>query len=576
MKQWLKNFALAGAAVSSAVLGAASASAVSFTVVIDKIEVMENGNSTDRFVIYNPVAGIGGTATTTLDLLNANKSGASLPIVAPRGGTYRTMLVTFGSVQVAAETDTVSATTNVAALLGADQGFGTELGRKVLIMGDPGTGGNSISAQLNNGNGAFATVPPMQPVLSNGATVTLPSINFFLPAANVVTSGTNAVNVTKLPVPIAVGRTDMDSNNVPNVQVGLKGRAFDGSAALSAGVGNFIVKVGLFRSALDLKPMYIQTATVVSNTDTSADDATQVTFLDVADGTYIPMAWIDANSNGLLDDGESTIIADSAGTSLTANAARLTISKEDLFGTGAAGVVSPTSEVFDGSTTGLGSVFGENPNGMLGHSGDFYAFPARSISITLTTASAASVTLANQALECTDCSLRGVWGGGDGVDSTAAAAAVSLTIGNVAVPGIVFRMDHDDTAGETDNNLNDDDLVRLVVQGGDTGQIASLDGFQLVRYALVDADYARLTISPVPLATLVNIDAATAYGTYSVAGSVRALDPSDNNAYLGVADTFTLANGDVALGSGDHDVDTATVHFASKAISAGVGNGAVD
>jgi hypothetical protein len=68
MKQWLKNFALAGATAAAAVLGAASASAVSFTVVIDKIELLENGNSADRFVVYNPATGVGGTATTTLDL----------------------------------------------------------------------------------------------------------------------------------------------------------------------------------------------------------------------------------------------------------------------------------------------------------------------------------------------------------------------------------------------------------------------------------------------------------------------------------------------------------------------------
>ena len=86
MKQWLKNLAIAGATAGAVVLGAASASAVSFTVVIDKIELMPNGNSTDRFVIYNPAAGIGASETSTLDLLNANKTGATLPVVAPKIG----------------------------------------------------------------------------------------------------------------------------------------------------------------------------------------------------------------------------------------------------------------------------------------------------------------------------------------------------------------------------------------------------------------------------------------------------------------------------------------------------------
>jgi hypothetical protein len=576
MKQWLKNFALAGATAAAAVLGAASASAVSFTVVIDKIELLENGNSADRFVVYNPATGVGGTATTTLDLLNANKSGASLPIAAPKGGTYRTMLVTFSSIRVAAETADVSATQDVGALLGTAHGFGEELGRKVLVMGDPGTGATSISALLNGG-AAFATVPPMQPAVSNGVTVTLPAINFFLPTSNVVISG-NSVGVTTLPVAIPVARNDVDSAQVPNVTVGVKGRAFAGSTALPENGGNFAVRVGLFRSALDLKPLYVQTATIVSNSLTTDASITEVTFLDVADGTYIPLAWIDANNNGLLDSGESTIMSDAASTALTTDAARLTINKEDLFGTGAAGVVSSTSAAFDVSAAGsaLGTVFGgETANGYLGESGDFYAFPARAISITLTTTSAASVTLGNDAIECTDCSLRAVWNGVATAPADAA-AAVTLTIGNVTAPGILFRMDDDDTSTGADNNLNAADLLRLVAITNADNCIDSINGFNLIKFASVDpADdtelYARLTISPVPLATLTNIDQATAYGTYSISGSVRAQN-TDTQVNIGAADAFTISSGDVALGSGDHTVATATVNVPAKVLTADLGD----
>lgn len=577
MKKWLYSLALAGSAAASVALGALSASAVSFTVVIDKIELMENGNSSIRHVIYNPVSGIGASATSTLDLLNANKSGALLSVAAPRAGTYRTMLITFGDVRVSAETGAVSATQSLLGSLGTAQGFGTELGRTVLIMGDPGTGGASISALLNGGI-AFATVPPMQPVVSNGSTVALPAFNFFLPAANVVTSGADSVNVTTLPVPLAISRADTDSAEVPNVVIGVKGAAFDGADALPANVGNFSVRVGLFRNALDLKPVYVRTATIVSNSLTTAASITEVSFLDVADGTYIPLAWIDANNNGLLDSGEATIMSDAVSTALNTDAARLTINKEDLFGIGAAGTISSTSAAFDVSAAGapLGDDFGaETANGYLGESGGFYAFPARAISITLTTSSAASVTLDDDTIDCGLCSLRAVWAGGDTVDPTTAAAAVTLTIGGVTAPSILFRLDHDDTSTEADNTLNDDDLLRLVAITNAENGIDAIDGFTLMRFASIDPEdeteiNASLVISPVPLATLVNIDQDTAYGTYSVGGSVRALDPLDTN--LGAADAFTLSNVDVALGSGDHDAAAANVTFTSKVITATLGN----
>lgn len=566
-----KHFA-ATVAAAGVLLGAVSASAVSFTVVIDKIELMENATSPDRITIYHPAAGIGEAATRTLDLLNAHKNGTALPVRAPKAGTYRTMLVTFGDIRVSARAGSVSATQPLSFDL--TEGFGEEplSLRPVLVMGDvdPASG---IGQLL----GGVQAAVPMQPIVSNGNSVVLPAFNFFLPAANVVTSGDDRVNVTRKPVPISVARNDVDSNIVPNVTVGVKGLALDGAPGLPTS-GNFVVKVGLFRSALDLKPLYVQTATIVSNSLTTDASITEVTFLDVADGTYIPLAWIDANNNGLLDSGESTIMSDAASTALTTDAARLTINKEDLFGTGAAGVVSSTSAAFDVSAAGsaLGTVFGgETANGYLGESGDFYAFPARAISITLTTTSAASVTLGNDAIECTDCSLRAVWNGVATAPADAA-AAVTLTIGNVTAPGILFRMDDDDTSTGADNNLNAADLLRLVaITNADNG-IDSINGFNLIKFASVDpADdtelYARLTISPVPLATLTNIDQATAYGTYSISGSVRAQN-TDTQVNIGAADAFTISSGDVALGSGDHTVATATVNVPAKVLTANLGD----
>jgi len=565
MKQWLKNLAIAGATAGAVVLGAASASAVSFTVVIDKIELMPNGNSTDRFVIYNPAAGIGASETSTLDLLNANKTGATLPVVAPKAGTYNTMLVTFSNISVGARTATVSATQSLLASLGTAQGFGREQGRAVLIMGDPGTGPTSISADLNNGGGAFATVPVMQPVVSNGATVSLPSFDFFLPASNVVTSGASSINVTSVPVALSVARTDVDSASVPNVTVGVKDIAFKSVPTAS---GPFVAKVGLFRSALDMKPIYVSAATLASNTSVTSKTITEVTFLDVADGTYLPLAWIDSDNDGLLDSGESAIMVDSTNTLFSNTQNTLTINKETLFGSGTAGTVSATSAAFTGSTTGLGSTFGASANGFLGESETSYLFPAREISVTLAATPAASVTLANDTDDCAaNCGLTVTIGGGvAGVNPATAIAAVSLTVGSVALPSISLVIDDDNTSAAGGNTINAADIGKLAVTANAETVISNN---ALMTYSNDGNGVGIIKISPVPLATMTTIDRTAAYGTYSLDVEIQANDPEGTA--LGAVDTTTLSSTDVALASGGHTLATNTVLIA-KSLTADLGN----
>ena len=570
MKQWLKNLAIAGATAGAVVLGAASASAVSFTVVIEKIELMPNGNSTDRFVIYNPAAGIGASATSTLDLLNANKTGATLSVAAPKAGTYNTMLVTFSNISVQAETATVSATQSLLASLGGAQGFGTELGRDVLVMGDAGTGGASIGTLLGGG----ITPVTMQPIVSNGATVSLPAFDFFLPAANVVTTGTGTVNVTKVPVAISVARTDVDSAAVPNVTIGVKPTAFKQVTTAQGGTtgATFAFKTGLFRSALDLKPIYVATSTATSSTAVTAGSVTEVTFLDVADGTYLPLAWVDTDNDGLLDTDEPTIMATTATTidptnaNLTGGTDKerfLTINKSDIFGANATttGVISTTSAAFNtsatttgGSTTNVNTgaplgTTGNNPTGMLGHSGTFKLFPAREISLTVLTSEDGSVTIADNVEDCVannTCGLIGTWNGGAQVAANVT-LAVTMTVGNVTTPSITFAVDKNGAGGA---NLADTNTVSYVVVDN-AGSITNIAGNSLISYSQLSATSSQLKLSPVPLATIVNLDDTVnaGYGTYSVAtatGMRVSGTPTGNNGVGSITQAAAVLDSDAA------------------------------
>ncbi|MBI1363942.1 MAG: hypothetical protein GC134_08140 [Proteobacteria bacterium] len=599
MKQWLKNLAIAGATAGAVVLGAASASAVSFTVVIEKIELMKNGSDSDRFVIYNPSAGIAASATSTLDLLNANKTGATLGVAAPKSGTYKTMLVTFSKISVAAETATISATQDLTGALTGGEGFGSELGRKVLVMGEVDNNAGKIGALLGGG----ITAVPMQPIVSDGSTVSLPSFNFFLPAANVVTTGTGTVNVLKNPVPISVARTDVDSAATPNVTIGVKARAFRGvSTTLGGTTGStFTAKLGLFKSALDLKPVYVKSVTMVSSTAVGAGSVTEATFLDVADGTYLPLAWLDKDSDGLLDSGEAFIAVDGDDTGLvttTNNLAAgadhqhfLTVNKSDIFGANATttGTISTTSAAFNtsatttnGSTTNvntgapLGTTFGNNSDGYLGQSSSFYLFPAREISVTIAFTEDGSTTLDNGTDACaaaTRCGLGITWQGGT-VASNAHAATVTFTVGSVTAPSFTLELDN----GGGDGNLDNAETASLVVV--DTaGKISEISGNALLTYAQTDANTSTLKISPVPLATLIdmNRNVNTGFGTFSVVTAIQARNTGTGNA-LGAIDAGSITQAAATLDAdagGNYSGTTENVSIVNGnkvSLSANLGN----
>jgi len=304
MSKFFKSLSVVTAAATVA-FGASVAEAAQFNVVVDKIEVMRDGGANDRFVVYQPSAGIGETATRSIDLFNASqKAGTSLTIAPPPAGTYTTMLVTFGNITIGDDAGNVSNTLNTT-LEGLGV-LGNELGRSVLLLGDDGdgVGGTADIADLI-GAGSAA---PIQSIVSGGAgsIVALPSLNFFLPSdGSGVDEQTGALLAN--PVFIPTLSQSVDRANLPNVVVGVKESGFIDTEAANA--GNFVYRVGLFRSALDKRPVVSRAVTFASKTDHDELGIQEVRFLDVPEGTYIPVAWIDANSNGLWDEGELTVVA---------------------------------------------------------------------------------------------------------------------------------------------------------------------------------------------------------------------------------------------------------------------------
>ena len=304
MSKFFKSLSVVTAAATVA-FGASVAEAAQFNVVVDKIEVMRDGGANDRFVVYQPSAGIGETATRSIDLFNASqKAGTALTIAPPPAGTYTTMLVTFGNITIGDDAGNVSNTLNTT-LEGLGV-LGNELGRSVLILGDDGDGvGGAADIADLVGAGSAA---PIQSIVSGGAgsIVALPSLNFFLPSdGSGVDEQTGALLAN--PVFIPTVSQSVDRANLPNVVVGVKESGFINTEAAIA--GNFVYRVGLFRSALDKRPVVSRAVTFASKTDHDELGIQEVRFLDVPEGTYIPVAWIDANSNGLWDEGELTVVA---------------------------------------------------------------------------------------------------------------------------------------------------------------------------------------------------------------------------------------------------------------------------
>lgn len=288
---------------AAAMLGAVSAHATQFNVVVEKIELMKDGGSADRFVVYQPSAGIGEAATRSIDLFNATqKLGTALTIKNPPAGLYKTMLVTFGDITIGDDAGNVSKTLNTnLESLGV---LGKELGRSVLILGDDGdgVGGTADIADLI-GKGSAA---PVQPITVGTGAFTLPSLNFFLPSDGTgVDESTGDLIAT--PTFIPAMSQNIDRADIPDVVVGVNETGFINTAAANA--GNFTYRVGLFRSALDKRPVVSRAVAFISKTDNADIGSKEVTFLDVPEGTFFPVAWIDANSNQLWDQGELTAVA---------------------------------------------------------------------------------------------------------------------------------------------------------------------------------------------------------------------------------------------------------------------------
>ena len=288
---------------AAAMLGAVSAHATQFNVVVEKIELMKDGGSADRFVVYQPSAGIGEAATRSIDLFNATqKVGTALTIKNPPAGLYKTMLVTFGNITIGDDAGNVSKTLNTnLESLGV---LGNELGRSVLILGDDGdgVGGTADIADLIG----IGSAAPVQPMTVTDGVVTLPSLNFFLPSdGNGVDESTGDLIATPTFIPSM--SQNIDRADIPNVVIGVNETGFINTDKANA--GNFTYRVGLFRSALDKRPVVSRAVAFVSKTDNAEIGVKEVTFLDVPEGTFFPVAWIDANANQLWDQDEVTAVA---------------------------------------------------------------------------------------------------------------------------------------------------------------------------------------------------------------------------------------------------------------------------
>lgn len=375
MKKLFKSLAIAGLATGALLSTAGLASAqqtASLTVVIDKIELMTNGDAIP-VTVYQPSAGIAATATTTIDLFNASqKLGVRLPIAAPQAGTYNTMLVTFSTLAVGSS-NAVSRT--LISDLQAIRAIGTDVqGRGILVFGDCGT---ASSGAAGSGFGACADLRPglagadirsagvIQPIVSTGlnTAINLPALNVFMPRADFTVSGTQTF-VRNFPGFVPVISEVTDNARSPNVTIGVKSFAFRTSTPGVAG-STFPVRVGLVACAgaadcsvgvTNKRPNVSRVVNLVSASTVTANSITEVTFIDVPNGNYFPIAWRDANSNGLWDDGEATAVVSQ---NTTTAAAILSVVSGTL-GTGtyqmdavSASTISST-RVLAGSTNELG------------------------------------------------------------------------------------------------------------------------------------------------------------------------------------------------------------------------------
>lgn len=465
MNKLLKSLSVVSAAAAVA-FGASMAEAAQFNVVVDKIEVMRDGGANDRFVVYQPSAGIGETATRSINLFDpVQKAGTALTIVPPPAGTYRTMLVTFGAITIADGAGNVSNTLNTT-LEGLGV-LGNELGRSVLLLGDDGDGvGGAADIADLIGVGSAGSI---QSITSGGfgSIVTLPSLNLFLPSDG---SGVDEQSGALLAVPafIPTINQSVDRANLPNVVVGVKETGFIGTEAANA--GNFVYRVGLFRSALDKRPVVSRSMTFVSRTDHDELGVREALFLDVPEGTYLPVAWIDANKNGLWDEGELTVVSNGAVADIgvTVDYGAVGLIQDGIAKTISATYVSGVSATVDNAVSasifpGGAAVATGLTNGFIGEAASF-TMPARGLRVDLEIQDQPNLTT-----EWVNNGLNGL----SGLRGTLGTLAAPLDAAAGAVEGaaqILIQL----TGGQASANASVTRVVNVDVRYGADGQ--TLDG----------------------------------------------------------------------------------------------------
>lgn len=300
----LLRSALAVAAVAGISGYAATASAKSFTAVIDKIEMVQDADqyNNSRVTVYEPAADIGEATTKTVDLFDStDRSGVAFTVstdALTSGEVYEAMVIHFSSINAVSGSETFDVATQF-----SNAGTMANVGGLFqLVLGEDGTGASSVETIYTN---AAAT---MQSVIAGGA-LTLPGLTMEVTETDVVDDGSGSIEVASLPPVASVAvTTGSDNASRANVLVDVSTGSFDAVSGITA--DSSVVTVGLFQTTsgstvLDNRtsPLYSKTLTYVSPTVFS-----QVEFVDVAATTantkLFPIAWIDSDSDGKLDAGE--------------------------------------------------------------------------------------------------------------------------------------------------------------------------------------------------------------------------------------------------------------------------------
>ena len=299
MKNWIKSAVFGAVAGVAGLSVAQEAAAVSFTVVVDKIELVQDASNypNTATVVYDPKNGIGESATRTVNLFDATeKLGTSLNIRTPAAGEYESTLIFFSNIGVVSTTASISESLiddlQDAGVLGSFAGQG------VMVLGNTGTGATSVQTGYSL-PGAAAFTPS---IVATGGAVALPTLNFEL-AESDVTSGTGGgLELVNLPAPAAIVTQASDSVSNANLLVDVSATALAAAPGFTSGAS--VVTVGLFDDLLKSRPVAVRTFTAPSPVA-----LTQVEFIDPPKSpsntvNYYPVAWIDADSDGRLDTGE--------------------------------------------------------------------------------------------------------------------------------------------------------------------------------------------------------------------------------------------------------------------------------